>query len=232
MVLYHLIWGHVDLLEGEPVLPKVPVNTFDDEDKTIARICVAQTLDDCLTGIGPSHIGAYCLLDFLKQRGEDVGLVTGDLELPFTVVKFEVDRSDPDVWLPGKVAEYVPDAFKTQECWLTGPFVPVEVSHRWLVGGEVVQSNFLFRGEKLLYNMISNSVWSDEAVCAESKFVDDILLVTKTWLEQEMPEAVVQAKNKGTLADKIAEAQSECVFKKSVVCNSKVNKFDDRTDVR
>lgn len=49
MLLYHLMADEGVL--PDKVIPQVPQNLMQGEDQSIPRICVGQSLDDCLTGI-------------------------------------------------------------------------------------------------------------------------------------------------------------------------------------
>ena len=51
MEFYHVIWGSHSLDLIKPISPRVPNNTMYGEDKSIGRICVSTSLDDCLTGL-------------------------------------------------------------------------------------------------------------------------------------------------------------------------------------
>ena len=182
MEFYHVIWGSHSLDLGKPISPRVPNNTMNGEDKSIGRICVATSLDDCLTGLGPVNIGLHYLCENLRQHDNKLELT--DVTLPFTVAKFNIDRRDPNVMLPGKVAKYVPDAFLSQECWITKPTTPDEALNLWLVGGTLIEGSMLDQGKKCTYYYITDTKWSSIEQKADIKFVQNIFDVTKVWLSQ------------------------------------------------
>lgn len=182
--LYHLICGHPSLDDTKPIIPRVPCNKFNTEDASIKRICTAPSLDECLTGIGPNIIGLHFLREMMRQNNQKVDL--SKVTLPFTMVKFCVDRNAPDVWLPGKTAKYVPDAWMTQECWLTKPMVPDEIKKLWLVNGDISKESLLYQNEKYSYFVISDSTWSETEKDPDFNFVKELVKVTESWLEQEL----------------------------------------------
>lgn len=58
MLLYHLMTDEGTL--PDKVIPQVPQNLMQGEDQSVPRICVGQSLDDCLTGITVTGInGLY-----------------------------------------------------------------------------------------------------------------------------------------------------------------------------
>lgn len=195
------------------IYPRIPVNVIEGEDKSVPRICTSTSLDGCLTGIGPNVIGINCLLDIMDQNKSFKLSKPVDIVLPFTVIKFEVNKNSPDVWLSGKVAKHgVVDAFYSDECWITKPTVPCEVMHLWLTDGKVINHNLLFNGEKYLYSLISNSQWSNKEQPVNTEFLFEIFDNTKAWLKQgnEIPKS-------NSLNEKIAAAEyqknnNDCSF--------------------
>lgn len=180
MELYRLLWGTriVDLVH--PIWPEVPRNTMASEDQSQKRICTSTSLDGCLTGIGPSHIGLNSLKDQLACGGID----TNDVRFPFTALVFQVDRHSPEVMLPGKVAQFVPDAFHSGECWITLPTVPVASAHIWLLSADIEQIDLLVNGQLHPYLMISNSCWSSEPENPAPAFRDAIISAARRYLEE------------------------------------------------
>lgn len=60
MLLYHLMTDEGTL--PDKVIPQVPQNLMQGEDQSVPRICVGQSLDDCLTGITVTGITIPYLL--------------------------------------------------------------------------------------------------------------------------------------------------------------------------
>ena len=85
-ILYHLIWGHPSVAQNKTIEPRIPKNIMETENNTIQRICVAPTVDDCLTGIGPSNIGVNFLMEELHKGCNTVAY--NNILLPFTIVRF------------------------------------------------------------------------------------------------------------------------------------------------
>lgn len=181
--LYHLICGNIPLDCSKPIMPRVPCNKLEVEDAAIERICTAPSLDECLTGIGPNIIGLHFLREIMRQNNKKVDL--SKVTLPFTMVKFCVDRNAPDVWLPGKTAKYVPDAWMTQECWLTKPTMPKEINKLWLVDGIISDEPFLYQGQKWNYKVITGSKWSEVEQKPNFDFIERLVAATEEWLKQD-----------------------------------------------
>lgn len=183
LTLYSLIWEHQDINVNDYIYPRVPENTLSTEDKTIPRICTSESIDGCLTGIGVSHIGINGLKELIDQGKEPKDINLFNILFPFTIVKFNINKKSPDVLLSGKVIEYgVDDAFHSGETWITQPTKPCEISHKWLVNGDVEKTFLLHNGFKHLFYTISNSQWSDEKRTPNKTFLKNILQVTKEWM--------------------------------------------------
>lgn len=213
MEFYHVIWGSHSLDLSKPISPRVPNNTMNGEDKSIGRICVSTSLDDCLTGLGPVNIGLHYLSENLRQHDNKIELT--DVTLPFTVAKFNMDRGDPSVMLPGKVAKYVPDAFLSQECWITNPTIPEEALNLWLIDGTLVKGSMLDQGEKCTYYYVTDTKWSTTEQKADLKFVQDLFDVTKVWLSQNKDWfkdcSEIKSSGKPSLSDQIQSASIRAV---------------------
>lgn len=153
---------------------------MDGENQQIARICTSSSLDGCLTGIGPTHIGLNYLSDMLGHETTE----PKDVIFPFTVLEFGVQRGDPSVMLPGKVARYVPDAFLSDECWITEPSYPSAVERLWLTDGTIVETGLLLNGKKYRYLCLEDSVWSHTPQPARKAFAKEILAAAHEWLQQ------------------------------------------------
>lgn len=207
--LYHLFWGNrIGEDWSKPVLPSVPEHTMDRENKTIKRICTAPSLDDCLTALGPNLIGLYACTTMMQQHEHQVSLsnILSEVTFPFTVARFEVDRKDPNVFLPGTIIDYVPDAFLTQECWLTKPEVPDTVEQLWLVNGKISEEFVLCGGLKCRYLTITDSEWSKEEQKPDHIFLKNIMKATREWLEQDMEMEEERGSEKAFLDEKIQSA--------------------------
>lgn len=85
---------------------------------------------------------------------------------------------------PGKVANYVPDAFLSQEYWITKPTKPESVETLWLVGGSIVEGDILIQGEKLTYYSLVETRWSATEQAADPDFIQSFVDITKVWLRQ------------------------------------------------
>ena len=220
--LYHITWGSFSLCKDEPIYPHIPQNPIEGENNSIQRICTAPSLDDCLTALGPTFIGLNVLHEL--SQACDNGIVERDVTLPFTMFQFAIDRKNPALMFTGKVAKYVPDAFWTQECWITEPIVPFDSKHLWLVDGKVSEDRILFKGKhdsepkRYRYYVITDGQWSSVKQKATPEFIKSSIAVTKEWLTQrqdickdqlssESPKVSLVSRIKST-STRVAKSQS------------------------
>lgn len=194
MNLYRISQGHAEASAFKLVHPAVPANAFQSEDSTIPRVCLAKSLDGCLTALSPSAVGINLLWSAVKKhpRGTPISKILSEIfesvEIPYTVLEFEVGEREPDFWPTSKVAQYVPDAFYTGECWLLKPAEPVDIRHMWLVSGDIVTSRIAIGGKKWRYMEVKNSVWSSSAQYASRDFVQQLLVLAQEQLKNEWKE--------------------------------------------
>lgn len=127
------------------------------EGQSVPRICVGQSLDDCLTGITVTGITIPFLLAEVKRAGAKQAWKK-DFQFPFIIRTY--------------CAEYNNSAFFDER------------KKRWLVDATIEKRRFLHDGEWWNYPIISNSVWSDTPAYPNPAFQDKILFLTKKWLEQ------------------------------------------------
>lgn len=180
VTLYRLLYGIHDICPDAPILPCVPKNTMEGEDISIPRICTSSSLDGCLTGIGPSHIGLSALQEEINSGHPSIA----SMSFPFTVICFQIDRGDPALLSPIKISKYVPDALWAEEHWITHPIAPVYTSTQWLIGGTVNEDWLPFRGIQHRYLTISDSCWSKTPCCPDPQFKKAILKAANEYLLQ------------------------------------------------
>ena len=193
MKLYRLIAGHIPLKLDDFVKPCVPHNRLENENDTIPRICTAKTLDGCLTAIGPAAIGLNALQEALSDIKQDMGpehqvQIIEQLAFPYTILMFDLPDDAPYLVKTARVAQYVADAWRTQECWLIEDCRPVCISHVWLVNGTVGTDFLLCNGKKCTYCYIEGSVWSHTQKQVNSQFKSKIIMAAKNFLYQERTE--------------------------------------------
>lgn len=193
MILYRLVAGHITLAPNELIKPCIPRNRLEGENDTIPRICVSRTLDGCLTAIGPAAIGLDALRKALSDLKQDMEpeqqmQIIEQLTFPYTILLFDVPDDALYLVKTARVAEYVADAWWTQECWLMEDCRPVYVSHEWLVNGTVGTDYLLCNGKKGTYCYIEGSVWSHTPKQVNSQFKSKIIMAAKNFLNQERTE--------------------------------------------
>ena len=180
LTLYSLLYGIHSIAPGTPIIPRIPKNTIEGEDTSIPRICTSSSLDGCLTGIGPSHIG----LNALQEKIDSGNPSMESISFPFTLLCFQIERKDPALLLPEKVAQYVPDALWSSEHWITRPITPLWTCTQWLVDGTVNEDWLPYRGVKHKYLTISDSCWVETPCCPNPQFKKAILKAAKEYLLQ------------------------------------------------
>lgn len=193
MILYRLVVGHITLAPNELIKPCIPRNRLEGENDTIPRICVSRTLDGCLTAIGPAAIGLDALRKALSGINQDTGpehrtRIIEQLTFPYTILLFDIPDDAPYLVKTARVAEYVADAWWTQECWLTKDCQPACISHEWLINGTVGTDYLLCNGKKGTYCYIEGSVWSHTPKQVNSQFKSKIIMAAKNFLNQERTE--------------------------------------------
>ena len=105
--------------------PYIPKTAGEHEDKSIPRICVAPTVEDCLTGI--KLVGR--LRRCLAANEDAMSYETLGLEVyPVIILEFDVPMNL--LYKPNK--HQVPDVDITNEYWLTRPVKASKVMLKWL----------------------------------------------------------------------------------------------------
>ena len=116
--------------------PTVPTRRMLDEDQNTPRICVAETIADCITGIGAATIFARCC-------AKNIGLYNNVNEVyPLAVLEL---RSDLPYVMPSE--EDVPDVAVTNEKWLLTSTKPVKNYILWLRSDSVGYHRIKYCGD-------------------------------------------------------------------------------------
>lgn len=129
--LYHVSY-HAPSEPGERpsvFTPRIPLQVAPGEDKTIPRVCLTGSVDDCLLAnpytdtifIPDGHLERHEMtLHRLERDGDEF------YGVPFLVYAFDVDERD--LVCPEDLDGLVPDAADTDEHWATRPVTPVRVT--------------------------------------------------------------------------------------------------------
>lgn len=105
-------------------IPRVPVTHMQGEDSVTKRICVAPTIEDCLSGIGLTGRLHRCL----AANEDALSYVTAGREMyPILIAEF----SDFEEYY-SPTPEQVPDVGMTNEHWILNRAIPESVEIVWL----------------------------------------------------------------------------------------------------
>ena len=109
--------------------PKIPITHMLEEDQPTPRICVAETIENCVTSIGIVGTFRRCLAenDSAKSYEND------NEAYPILVVKFP-DNLDYIKPTPAQV----PDVESTGEYWLLNPARPESIKLKWLSARSII----------------------------------------------------------------------------------------------
>ncbi len=93
------------------LIPAIPQSMCSGEDRSIPRICVAKSVEDCITGIGVGHRFHRCL-----EAEDAYSYVSRGREVyPIGILEIEIDPED----LVTPTVDQVDDASFTHELWIT-----------------------------------------------------------------------------------------------------------------
>lgn len=186
MVLYRLVAGHVPITTNSNIKPYVPSNRLAGEEAYTPRICVSQSLNGCLTSIGPAAIGTAAILHELCGTSslcpEEQTQILDRLAFPYTILTFDIPADAPYLIQASQLENEVADAGITKECWLTKTCRPSSVSHQWFIDGTIEIQHLAFHNQKRPYCIIRNSVWSKSPKHVNAKLKKQILMITKAVL--------------------------------------------------
>lgn len=113
---------------GVRLTPRIPKSKMKQENATTPRICVAPTLEQCVTAIGVMGIFRRCC----GSEEDAYSYTIAGLEVyPVIVLTFEEDT----YYTPTE--EDVPDIRDTDELWITHSAAPISVELKWLNYGSL-----------------------------------------------------------------------------------------------
>lgn len=136
-MMYHVICGLESrfsslseteryLGSGPALVPEIPHTAMPFEDRTVPRICLAPTVEACLTAIGVLGMFRRCL-----NADPDAKSYENESEAyPIIVCEFPDEIPGNPYVNPSKAQ--VPDVSLTGEKWLLRPAVPTKTELRWL----------------------------------------------------------------------------------------------------
>jgi len=113
---------------GQPVFPKIPRHRLLFEDGVTPRICVAPTVEDCITAIGVEKFSySSCFWGTAPMRDFETCEV-----FPIIIQKF----GNNEAYYKPSYRE-VPDVAWTNEMWIREPATPIDTKLVWLDGGSI-----------------------------------------------------------------------------------------------
>lgn len=149
----------VEFFKSNPLTPRIPIHTADGEERETNRICIAPSVELCLTAIGV--IGTFRRCCAINQDAFDYA--TEALEVyPILICEFD----DPEVYKP--TIEQVPDVGLTRERWLLQPAIPDRVCLKWLHSRSIRWSQ----------KVLARHKW----VCKNVDFVEPTPISKHPWL--------------------------------------------------
>lgn len=115
----------VQFLESQDFSPIIPESHTDNEDRTLARLCVAKSIEDCVTGIGVRRVFFRCL----EAWDAPSYILDGKEQYPIGIIEIEV----PEYRIFSPTPELVPDVEFTHELWIrSSDFQIVNRSIVWI----------------------------------------------------------------------------------------------------
>jgi len=106
--------------------PRIPYQRAYGEDNKFKRVCVADTIDNCLIA-APFTDEMFEPNGYVEKGEMDIYLSGENSGVPF--VAYEIEAPISEVWSPGSISRMVPDALETNEHWFTTTVKPK--SHRY-----------------------------------------------------------------------------------------------------
>lgn len=139
------------------IIPAIPATMMSEEDRNTPRICVAPTIEDCITAIGLFGTFRRCLNDNPDTKSYE----NDDEAYPILILEFE----NGGEYTPDK--HQVPDVETTHEHWLLNPAKPKKISLKWLNSYSIkIQENE-----------------NGQAICKSVKFLESTENYHHPWLD-------------------------------------------------
>lgn len=117
MKLYHIsenIYENIETFN-----PRIPLSILKEEDSSINRVCIAKSIQDCLSAIN-YHISVNYMFNELEENESYVG------NRIVRVYEFDINEKDENLLNYNQISKYVPDSIQTKEYWYLKPLTPVK----------------------------------------------------------------------------------------------------------
>ena len=161
MYLYRVLLGNAfshlteERIKDIMFFPDIPHAIMKEENQDIERICLAESVEGCLTSIGWNRLDTT-FQDFMDEEREALRVV---------ILKFDINNLDKKYLLsPEELDEkgYVPDAYITREWWYGLPAKPDEVEIRYLYDYDMSENEYVIPREVRMYMKEHNIVEGDK----------------------------------------------------------------------
>lgn len=180
MKLYHLSLDLVDKFK-----PKIPSTTSHNENKTINRVCLAPTIEDCLSALGwggSTVIENDILYGILNKFNKTK---------PIVVYEFEINK---DLLTPQELASlsYLDDALITNEYWYVGKneLKPKNIKFISIFDFKfkkiyLSDNKFIFKFMDIKFNELNDVIYSNYVTVENNKKypIDKALMIDKIFYE-------------------------------------------------
>lgn len=147
-------------LENLVLTPRIPETAMELEDQETPRICVAPTIEDCITAIGTIGPFRRCA----NTNPDAKSYENTDEIYPIVVIELP---DNLDYITPTK--QQVPDVEETNEKWLTKPITPIKKSIKWLDQ----------------FSIEFDETHPIKTICTKVKFVENITGKHHPWLDRK-----------------------------------------------
>lgn len=114
-------WEFYEKTKDSLIIPRIPENRLDNENQCEERICMAPSIEDCLTSIGSGRL-ERCFEDYSD----------GETGIPILIHEFRLNYELECQWLIKPNKEDVLDAEITNEHWYLMPCKPYKSYIRYL----------------------------------------------------------------------------------------------------
>lgn len=187
MYLYRVLLGNAfqhltaEQIKNIMFFPEIPYRILKGENDEIERICLAESVEGCLTAIGWNFLDTM-FQDCMDEETEALRIV---------ILKFDKDRLDKKyLRSPEELDEkgYVPDAYITREWWYELPAKPDNVEIRYLCDYDMNDNDYVVprdirkRMEENDYTDEEYEKWMEEYV---ENGIEIPLIQHLRWLETE-----------------------------------------------
>lgn len=161
MYLYRVLLGDIfshltaEQIKNIMIFPDIPYAMMEGENRDIERICLAESIEGCLTSIGWNRLDTT-FQDYLDEETDSLRVV---------ILKFKMENLDKKYLTSPEELDAkgcVPDAYITREWWYGLPVRPDEVEIKHLFDYDMNTNDYIIPREVRLYMEEQNISEEDE----------------------------------------------------------------------